>query len=304
MARLFALATMVAAAAGATPASAAPPNSGPEPGCQLRLEASPSQWIVRNYNPFGSTPAAGDFDALFVNDGDGVCTFALATDTAAAPYGLTRSGAGARVAYTLYDVLSGDDLTPATGRSRMSATRRQWTVAAHGQQVVKLRFEATEPFSGDGLYQQQLLIEAEAPNGGILAERSVPLGVEIEPQATIAMSGAFRRVNGRADVDLGVLEPGYAKIPLELHIRSTRAYVITSESMNDGRLEIPGTAWAIPYSLVFAGRPVSPNGGTYNGTPNGASSVDHLDLGFDIGETSDKAGGEYADVVTLTIAVQ
>jgi hypothetical protein len=292
------------AAAIVQPAYAAPMHGGSQPGCQLRLELNPGQWIVSNYNPFGSAHAGGDFDALFVNDGEGMCTFSLTTDTAAAPYGLTRSGNGTRVAYSLIDVSSGDDLTPTTGQSRKSVSQRHWSVPSHGQQLIKLHFEATEPFAGDGLYQQQLVVKAESYDGENLAERPVSLGVQIEPQATIAMSGAFRRVNGQADVDLGVLEPGYAKIPLELLIRSTRAYVVTSESANDGKLRIAGTGWEIPYNLVFAGRSVSPNGGIYNGSLNGSSSVDHLDLGFDIGETAGKAGGVYSDVVTISISVR
>lgn len=305
MTRLCSAMVFLCTAAIVQPAFASPPSpGGSQPGCQLRVELNPGQWIVSNYNPFGSAHAGGEYDALFINQGEGGCTFSLATDTAAAPFGLSRSGNGSRVAYSLIDTMSGDDLTPTRGRSPISVTRRQWTVPPHGQQLVKLRFEAIEPFSGDGLYQQQLVVRAETPEGGILAERPVTVGVDIEPQATVGMSGAFRRINGQADVDLGVLEPGYAKIPLQLHVRSTRAYVITSESVNGGKLQIAGTRWEIPYNLVFAGRPVSPDGGSYNGTPNGGSSVDNVELGFDIGQTAGKAGGEYSDVVTLTIAVR
>jgi hypothetical protein len=280
------------------------PDQGGASGCQLRFEPNPGQWFVTNYNPFGAAAAAGDFDGLFVNDGGGVCSFQIGTDTAAEQFGLSRGGAGPRVGYTLYDVLSGDDLTPTSGHSRFSATQHRFTVGAHSQQLVKFHFESTEPFVGDGLYQQRMLIEADAADGSVVMQRPVVLGVQIEPQATISLSGAFRRVNGQADVDLGTLAPGLAKVPLNVHVRSTRAYVITSDSVNGGKLQMAGTGWSIPYELAFGGQQVAPAGGTYNGIPNGSSSVDNVQLGFLIGDTSGKAGGVYGDIVTLTVSVR
>jgi hypothetical protein len=298
---------LIAAIASATPLSAfaaAMPAAPASSGCQLRFEPNPAQWLVTNYNPFGGAAAAGDFDGIFVNDGDSACTFEVGTDTAAEQFGLSRDGAGHRVAYTLYEVLSGDDLTPTSGHSRFSATQHRFTVGAHSQQLVKFHFESAEPFAGDGLYQQRLVIEADATDGSVLMQRPLVLGVEIDPQATISLSGAFRRVNGQADVDLGTLAPGLARVPLNVHVRSTRAYVITSDSANGGKLQMAGTTWSIPYQLAFGGQQVAPAGGTYNGVPNGSSSVDNVQLGFVIGDTSGKAGGVYGDIVTLTIAVR
>lgn len=305
MLRFLALLTSLAMVAPQAALAAPAAPGGPDPSaCSLAIEAEPSLWMVSGYNLFGSVPASSEYQAALINNGDASCTVQLSSDVADRNFGLSIDGTGPRVGYLLVDALSGDDLSPVNGHSKVSVTRRSYTVAAHSQQLLRFHFETTEPFPGDGLFEQQLVIEADGTNGQPVARQPVTLAVKIDPQALLGLSGAFKRVNGEADVDLGSLEPGPAKVPLILHVRSSRAYLITSQSMNGGNLRIAGSQWSIPYQLLLGGKVVYPDGGTYEGTLNGNSSVDTVAMGFNIGDTSGKAGGTYGDVVTLTIAVR
>ena len=130
------------------------------------------------------------------------------------------------------------------------------------------------------------------------------LVAQVASSATLALSGDFTRVGGIADVDLGDLQSDTSKVPLTLHVRSTRAYTVRSSSENAGKLVLAGTGWSIPYKLTFDGTEVDPAGGTYLSSAASHSRADNLKLRFVIGGNTNVEAGRYSDVVTLEVALR
>ncbi len=280
--------------------------AGAPAACRLRIENGGSSWIIRGYDPFGNSPASGTFQITFVNEGDADCVFYPTFATDGEPFGL-RGRDGRRVPYALVDLSGGVDSTPVAGRSRREPNRSRLVVAPNSQQAVQYRFVvAEETIAGDGLYEQQIQIEAEDPEGRSINGRRIALGIDVLPSATLGLTGAYRVDNGRALVNLGELREGQVELPLQLRVQSTRPYRLTVQSMNSGRLQMQGTDWAIPYTISLGGQSVLLGGGsTELSGPNGQGLTrDSLPVHFQIGSVSDRRAGTYGDVISVSVQPQ
>lgn len=290
---------MTACAALYSPAAHA---AAADNGCKLQIIANPSQWRVSGVDLFASEPTFASFDLQLINGGTADCTGRLALDTQGAPFGLSANG-GRRVFYSIIDHATGADLTPRNGRSSLQSGR-VLVIPAGGETLARFDVLIPATFPTDGTYSQQLFVELSNPSDGtIVAQQPVTLAANVPSSATIALSGDFTRVGGAADVDLGELSQGSIKVPLIVHIKSTRAYEITSTSQNAGKLVLAGTGWSIPYRLSFDGNSVDPAGGTFLSSSGDNPRVDNLQLGFIIVGSTDVEAGQYSDVVTLDIAL-
>lgn len=297
------LGTLSAAAATAQVNPA--PGAGQVPQCQLYINVPAGSWIVDGFDPFAGTDPGASFDVLFVNTGDRECRFFPLFQLDQAPFGI-QADSGPRVPYTLYDDLSNYDATPLGGRTLRRAVAQPVIIAPHGQQAGRYTFHTqASSLPGDGLFTQRLILEAEDVNGTPIIDRQIVLGVRVLPSAVMTLAGAFTRVNGQADVDLGTLQTGIAPVPLQLQVRSTRAYQLSAESMNGGRLRLGTTGWYVPYDLIVNGQQKPASGGrVYESARNTGNHQEVLPLGFRIGSVEQHRAGIYSDLLTLTVAVQ
>lgn len=305
MKRMAFLIAAAGAAIAATPALGAVPAAGPA-NCVLRIESSASSWIIRGYDPFGGAPASGTFELTFTNDGDRACEFRPSFVVDGEPFGL-RGGDGRRVPYALMDMFGGYDATPSAGRTLRRINQRTVVVQPHSQQIVQYGFAVSpEAISGDGLYEQRVIVEADGTDEVPLNARQISLGIDVLPSAALGLSGAFRMNNGRATVDLGELHEGVAPVPLRLRVESTRRYQLTMESQNNGRLRMAGTEWSVPYQLVVADQAVhlGSGEGRYRGEAGTGLRRDSLPLAFLIGDVSDRRAGTYSDVISISVTPQ
>ena len=235
-------------------------------GCKLQIVANPSQWRMNGVDVFANDPTFASFDLQLINSGTADCTGRIALDTQGTPFGLSANG-GRRIFYSIIDHATGADLTPRNGRS-LPRLGRVLVISAGGETLARYDVVVSSAFPTDGIYSQQLFVEMADPNdGNVVAQHPVTLAANVPSSATIALSGNFTRVGGAADVDLGELSQGMVKVPLIVHIKSTRAYKITSSSENGGKLVLAGTGWSIPYKLSFAGNGVDPAGAPLSPRP-------------------------------------
>jgi len=273
-------------------------------GCQLRIDTASTNWIIRGYDPFGDSQPVGSYDLLFVNDGDSECRFYPMFGTDQSSFGL-RSDFGAPVPYTLIEQTDGYDATPLGGRTIRRINNPPVVLPPRGQQMVRYILSIDpDRLTGDGLFSQTLLVEAEQANGASLAQRQMTVGIDVLPSAVMSLAGAFTRVKGRADVDLGELTEGIAKVPLHLNVQSTRAFRLAIESQNEGKLRLAGTQWAVPYQILIDGRVATANserGYVSDNRPGRRTAT--LPIGFVIGDVRQKRAGVYSDVVTISVAV-
>jgi hypothetical protein len=295
---LIAGAPLAAAAQGMAQAQGRPAD------CHLRIEAPVSNWVIRGYDPFGSTPASDEFDLTFYNDGGAACRVRPSFDTDQQPFGLDQ-GTNPRLVYTLLNRTSNEDVTPRSGRTLASPTRPLVVINPGGSQTLRFGLVVTtDDLRTDGLFSQNLRLVAEDEQGGVQGSRQLTIGLDVKPAALIGLSGAFTRNQGRALVDLGSLEEGVAAIPLTLYIQSTRGFTVSFESQNNGKLKLPGTDWAIPYGIVVGDRTINLGGeASYNSSLGTDRARRSVPFRFAIGNVSQKRAGTYSDVITVSIAV-
>ena len=291
----------VSAAEAAQPAS----TSAPAPAaCQLQIESPIGNWIVQGFDPFSNSTSTGSFDLVFLNTGEAQCRFFPRFATQGEPLGLTGSS-GRRVLYSLFDVYGDYDATPIGGRTQRRTTQRPVIIAPHSQQLVRYVFKvATDALPADGQFTQPLLVEAEDQTGGILAQHQLTAGIEVLPSAVIGLAGAYRRVNGQADIDLGELSQGVAEVPLQLYVQSTRGYRLQVHSQNSGHLRLAGTNWEVPYQFIIDGHSI-PLGsdGEYSANVKTGLRRDTLPIGFSIGNVDNHRAGVYSDVITVSVSL-
>lgn len=293
---------LLLAAAVTLAAAAAVPASAQETGCRLRIDANPSSWIVRGYDPFGDEPPSGTFSLLFTNEGEEECVFFPVFALDQEPFGL-KALAGRPVAYALVDLHGGYDATPLGGRT-LRRPRRSVVVAPRGQEVVQYRLVVdSDSIARAGLHDQRVEVEAENEDGQAIAGQQLVLGVDVLPSAVLGVAGAYRVNNGQAVVDLGELREGVPEVPLQLRVQSTGRYRLTLDSRNRGRLRLSGSDWYIPYGLALGGQSVDLSGGDaeYLSQPAAGLRRESLPVQFRIGDVSDRRAGTYVDVISISV---
>jgi hypothetical protein len=293
----------VFAALASTPA-AAQVGSQLRADCALRIESPTTNWHIQGYDPFASSAPIATFDATFVNDGGAACVFDPIFVVDQDVFGLSRSTDSKRVAYTLLDQFSGVSVTPTSGRTIAGATRRPVVVQPRSQQLVRYQFAVDEDaLTGDGLYAQRLMLQAQQQGRGtILSTKSLSIGVNVLPSAVLGLSGQFTRVGGLATVDLGDLAQGPSAVPLQIRVSSTRAYRLQLSSRNSGQLILGETEWRVPYSVRLGETPLTLTSvATYDST-SAPTTTQAMPLQFVIGDVAGRRAGTYKDVLTISIA--
>jgi hypothetical protein len=227
MQRSSAFRLLAAAAALAMPAALPAQVAGPtaRSACSLKIASPVNSWIIQGYDPFGQNSPVGTFDLTFQNEGAAECRFYPLFRTDGETVGLRTQAGSRHISYTLFDNYAHVDATPTGGRTITRATQRPVVIQPHSQQLVRYTLTVPEDgIPGDGLYNQRLIVEASDASGDVMGDHQVLLGIDVLPSATLDLAGAFQRVNGMADIDLGTLSEGVVDIPLQLYVQSTRGY--------------------------------------------------------------------------------
>ena len=274
--------------------------------CQVRIDTSASNWVIRGFDLLGGDSPSATFDLTFSNDGGGDCVLYPVFMLDQEPLGLQK-GNGRRIPYTLLDMFSDTNATPLAGRTLHRVTQRAVAVPPGGQQVVRYQFNVADAaIDGDGLFSQHVSIEAQGVDGRSLATRQLVLGIDVLPSAALGLSGAFQLNNGHALVDLGELQQGPAQVPLHLRVQATRRYTLTFDSQNNGQLRMAGTEWSVPYNVLVDGRLIRLGAGRdfYRANDGTGLRRDSLPLAFLIGDVSGRRAGTYTDVISISVAPQ
>lgn len=291
----------LAMAFAAAPLAAQPGAPGGD--CRLRIGTNAANWIIQGHDPFtGGTPT-GTFDLLFTNDGDRPCIFHPAFSLDREAFGLQSENGGTRASYALADLDLGDNATPVVGVAQSRVGQQQVVVPPRQQRLLRYQLTVAGEFlNGDGLYSQRVRVDAEGADGIPLAGRELVLGVNVLPSATLSLYGT-RLSGGRVLINLGELREGMAEVMLRLSVQSTRAYRLSVESQNNGRLLLPGTEWAIPYQLVLGNQSVGLEGGRNEVTSatGFGPRQEWLPINFEIGNVSDRRAGTYGDVISVSV---
>lgn len=301
------LLTWIGGLALALPAAAhaAPPE---DKNCKVQIQSGPANWVIDGYDPFGTDAPQATYDVTFVNNGHSVCRFQPKFATDGSVLGLLENGRGTtRVPYTLLDMTNGVNMTPIAGRTPDQANGPVIQIDAGQQQLIRyeLKVDVTA-LPGDGRFTQHLFIVADEGAQRDITSKPIVVGIHVRPTALLGLSGAFRRINGQADVDLGELRQGIVALPLQLQVRSTRAYDLQFQSRNGGKLLLADNGqWAVPYSLIVDDRKADIVSGTgFSSSPANSFRVDNLPIAFDIGSIDGMRAGTYSDLITVSVSVK
>lgn len=285
-------------------AHAAPPV---DKNCKVRIESGPANWVIEGYDPFGTDAPQATYDVTFVNNGHSICRFQPKFATDGSVLGLAEGGGTARISYTLLDMTNGVNMTPVAGRTPDQANSPVIEIGPDQQQLVRYELKVdVNAIPGDGRFTQRLFIVADEGGQRDITSKPIVVGIHIRPTALLGLSGAFRRSNGQADVDLGELRQGVVALPLQLHVRSTRAYDLQFQSRNGGMLLLADNAqWAIPYSLIVDDRKAEiVSGAGFSSSPTNSYKADNLPIAFDIGSVENMRAGTYSDLITISVSVK
>lgn len=299
-----AFAILLASIAASAAHAAQPDTASTQAACQVRIESPVGNWIIQGYDPFANSTSTGSYDLVFVNTGEAQCRFFPRFATQGEALGLAGAS-GRRVLYSLLDLYGDYDATPIGGRTQRRTTQRAVVIAPHSQQLVRYVFKVeTDALPADGEFTQSLLIEAEDQSGDVVAQHQLTMGIDVLPSAVIGLAGAYRRVNGQADVDLGELAQGVAEVPLQFYVQSTRGYRLQVHSQNAGHLRLAGTNWEVPYQFIIDGHgiPLSSDG-EYSANVKTGLRRDTLPIGFRIGNVDNHRAGVYSDVLTVSVSL-
>lgn len=283
-----------------------PAQAQPSTACDLQIDNAAINWTIPGYDPLGNDVPSALFDLTFRNEGTGDCQFVPILSLPGEPYGLS-DGSGDRIPYAVIDRYATYDMTPLSGQTPLSVTRRS-VVLSSGQQQT-LSFQLTidpDQLRRDGNFVQQAVLEAVQSDGLRLAGRPLAIGINVLPSARVGLSGAFTLSGGRPVVDLGELIEGPVQLPLRLRVQSTRRYRVSFESLHGGNLQLAESNWRIPYSITVDNQsiPLAGGAGEYLDQTGQGYREDSLPLGFVVGDTSARRAGVYSDVLTVSVAPQ
>lgn len=292
---------LAAAAVGAIGVLAMAGQAFAQAKCNLTLDPSSDQWVVR-HNPLEDDVAFREFDLALVNTGQTPCNGRFSVSLRGEPFGLGAPGNSVRVPYAMRDQQSGADITPRSGVSG-TVTGSQIHVPKEGREVARIGVAVRPPANlAYGRYTQIAYIAVQAANGEIHAERPVTLVLEIAPAAIIGLKGEFTRQNGIPTISLGDLSQGARALNTSVYVQSTAGYRVSVTSQNLGKLRQAGTSWYIDYGLQLGSRQVNLAAPYSFDVVSAQARNDDYPLTVQIGETSGKRAGDYSDVLTFTVA--
>ncbi len=274
----------------------------PRAQCQVAVTPSPSSWIIDGFDPFGNDLAEATFSVTFLNQGSADCRFSPNFELAQPPFGLSN-GSGTRIPYALINLTQSQDVTPRAGRSQLRSKARQITLEPRESRSFLYRM-VVDPsqIRSSGRFTQDIVLEAQDNTFRSFGGSPIVLGLTVLPSARIGLAGAYRVSDGQALVDLGQLRPGPAPVPLNLRVSSTGRYDISVSSANSGNLRLGASDWLIPYDMAIGGKAIKLRGtDTVSWSHKRGIRQDSLPVNFIIGNTADKRGGTYSDVISISI---
>lgn len=298
---LAAICLSVPALAQAPAAAAGMPGSD----CIIRMNATPTSWMIQGYDPFGGTLPEGTFSVTYINDGTAECRFVPSFELDQPPFGLSE-GSGRPIRYALLNLTDTQDLTPRAGRSQRVPSQRDVALAPNESRTVLYKLVADpDDIHRAGVFTQDVTLEAQDASFRSIGGTRLVLGINVLPSARIGLAGAYTMSDGHAVVDLGELRQGTAPVPLQLRVNSTGGYDINVVSANAGRLRLGSSDWYVPYTVAIGGNTANLRGpSTISGPAEARGRRDSLPIEFVIGDVSDRRAGVYSDVITIAVTAR
>jgi hypothetical protein len=297
---------LAAAAVGAPAlAQSAAPAATPA-DCRVRMDATPSAWIIKGYDPYEATPPESTFSVTFTNDGAAECRFTPVFELDQPPFGLS-SGVGRGIDYALINLSDAQDVTPRTGRSvRGNASQRPIVLAGRESRTVMYKLVASgSDVTSAGTFTEDVTLEAQDAAFRVVGGTRVVLGLEVLPSARIGLAGAYTMSDGHAVVSLGELREGPAPVPLQLRVSSTGRYDLDITSLNAGNLRLGATEWKVPYAMRIGGEQVNLSGtDTISGPVGEGLTRAALPIQFVIGDVSRRRAGTYSDLISISVTAR
>lgn len=278
----------------------------PTADCLVRVQASPSSWIIQGYDPFGGSSPEGTFGVTIVNEGGAECRFTPVFELRQPPFGLSNGGTGKPISYALLNLTDTQDVTPRAGVTNRLSPGREMVLKPNESRSLLYKLVANpEAVRNAGTFTQDVTLEAQDKSFRSLGGTPLVVGITVLPSARIGLAGAYTMNDGQAMVDLGELRGGIAPVPLQLKVSSTGEYDITVSSANSGRLRLGASQWVIPYTMAIGGNSINLSGArTVSGPASAGARRDSLPIQFVIGDISDKRAGKYSDVVSISVTAR
>ncbi len=275
------------------------------PECLVRMNATPTSWLIQGFDPFGDQNAEATFSISFVNEGGAQCRFAPVFELAQPPFGLSAAQAR-RIGYALVNLTDSQDVTPRAGRSLRTPSQRELILAPNESKTLLYKLVANpEDIRDAGTFTQDVSVEAQDRSFRSFGGTRIVLGLEVLPSARMGLSGAYSMSDGHAVVDLGDLRTGVAPVPLQLRVSSTGQYDLQVTSANSGKLRLGASDWTVPYSIAVGGTSVNLAGTSRLSGPTGNGyRRDSLPIQFIIGDVSDRRAGTYSDVISISVTAR
>ncbi len=298
-------AIVIATALFTTPALAQSPDMARGADCLIRMNATPTSWMIQGYDPFGGSAPEATFNVTYTNEGTAECRFVPLFQLDQPPFGMSK-GTGKRIGYALLNLTETQDVTPRAGQSLRTPSQRELSLGANESRTLLYKLVADPDDVQDaGVFTQDLTIEAQDSRFRSFGGTRLVLGINVLPSARIGLSGAYSMTDGHAVVDLGELRQGIAAVPLALRVNSTGNYDVAVSSANAGRLRLGGSGWYVPYSITLGGNSVNLSGArTISGPSNKGFRSDSLPIQFVIGDVSDRRAGTYSDVISISVTAR
>lgn len=294
-----------AAATLATPvlAQSATPPRGVD--CLVRMNATPTSWIINGYDPFGGSTPEATFNVTYTNEGSAECRFVPLFQLDQGAFGLSK-GNGKRIGYALLNLTDSQDVTPRAGRSIRTPSQRELSLGSNESRTLLYKLVADSNDVRDaGTFTQDITIEAQDGRFRSFGGTRLVLGLNVLPSARLGLSGAYTMNDGHAVVDLGELRQGLAPVPLALRVNSTGNYDVTVSSANSGRLILGAGGWYVPYSVILGGNAVNlSSGATVAGPSGNGFRQDSLAIQFVIGDVADRRAGVYSDILSVAVTAR
>lgn len=283
--------------------TAAPAGQSTE--CQLRVNPTPSSWIIQGYDPFSGTIPEGTFGVTFINEGGAECRFTPAFELTQPPFGLSI-GIGKPVDYALVNLTDTRDATPRAGRTLRRSTQDEMVLKPRESRSIMYKLVAdASQISTAGTFTQDVTLEAQDSRFRSFGGAPLVVGLTVLPSARMSLSGTYTMSNGQAVVNLGELKEGQAPTLLNLNVSSTGDYDIVVTSANSGQLRLGASQWFVPYSVAIGDKAINLLGtGSVSGSNKSGLIRDHLPVNFIIGDVSNKRAGIYSDVLSVTITAR
>lgn len=282
-------------------------NGGGPGECQLIIEPGSSRWTIESYDPYSGMPAYGQFQIAWINQGQKQCIGDVTANLNGQPYGLrSESNPSADLLpYGLVNESNGTDITPYTGAWSGPFNGPPLNVDPGERVIQTYGFSVdTQDMGADGVFQQTVTFALRRRNSVIIdGQRDVTLAINVSPSAVMGLTGAYERQGGTARIDLGELSQGGNNDPVNLWVRATRAYRVTIQSRNQGRLMQGSGEWAVPYALSLGGVSIDlANPVPFPSQPGPGLRDDSYPFVVTVGQTAGQRAGRYSDLLTLTLA--